>query len=141
MIDPSLLYIQDAQAETSPAQDTPSPEKKPEYKIIGKSTSRIDGRKIVTGKAPFIHDIKLRGMLVGKILRSPHPNAEITSIDLTKAKSLQGVKAAIDLDSKQVIFTGNRVAAVAAVDEQTAEKALAALGEPAKPSSSSEKTQ
>ncbi|MGB6339964.1 MAG: xanthine dehydrogenase family protein molybdopterin-binding subunit [Candidatus Aminicenantaceae bacterium] len=123
-IDPNLLYIKEAQAETSATQETPSPEKKPDYKIIGKPTSRIDGRKIVTGKAPFIHDIKLRGMLVGKILRSTYPNAEIVSVDLTQAKSLPGVKAAVDLDSKQVIFTGNRVAAVAAVDEQTAEKAL-----------------
>jgi xanthine dehydrogenase YagR molybdenum-binding subunit len=133
VIDPNLLYIEEAQAETSAIQETPSPEKKPEYKIIGKPTSRIDGRKIVTGKAPFIHDIKLRGMLVGKILRSPHPNAEITSIDLTKAKSLPGVKAVIDLDSKQVIFTGNRLAAVAAVDEQTAEKALKLLDVQYKP--------
>jgi len=123
-IDPNQLYIEEAQAETSSIQETPSPEKKQDYRIIGKDTSRIDGHKIVTGKAPFIHDIKLRGMLVGKILRSPHPNAEILSVNLTKAKSLHGVKAAINLDSKEAIFTGNRVAAVAAVDEQTAEKAL-----------------
>lgn len=123
-IDSNLLYLEDAQAETSATQETVSPEKKADYKIIGKPTSRIDGRKIVTGKAPYIHDIKLRGMLVGKILRSPHPNAEIISVDLTRAKKLPGVWAAIELDSKQVMFTGNRVAAVAADDEQTAEKAL-----------------
>lgn len=123
-IDPNLLYIEEAQAETSEVPETLSQLKKPDFKIIGKDTSRIDGRKIVTGKAPFIHDIKLKGMLVGKILRSPHPNAEITSVDLTKAKSLPGVKAAIALDNKKVIFTGNRVAAVAAVDEHTAVKAL-----------------
>lgn len=123
-IDPNLLYVEEAQPETSTAQETPLSKKIKDFKIIGKDTSRIDGRKIVTGKAPYIHDIKLKGMLVGKILRSPYPNAEILSVDLSKAKSLPGVKAAIDLDRKQVIFTGNRVAAVAAVNERTAEKAL-----------------
>jgi xanthine dehydrogenase YagR molybdenum-binding subunit len=85
---------------------------------------RIDGHKIVTGKAPFLNDIRLRGMLVGKILRSPHPHAEIVSIDLSKATGLPGVKAVIGLDREKAQYIGNRVAAVAAVDEQTAEKAL-----------------
>ncbi len=122
--DPHLLYTEEAQAETSTTQAAPTPEKKPDYKIIGKPTARIDGPKIVTGKAPFIDDIKLRGMLVGKILRSPHPHAEIVSIDLSKAKSLRGVKAVIGLDSEKAQYIGNRVAAVVAVDEQTAQQAL-----------------
>jgi xanthine dehydrogenase YagR molybdenum-binding subunit len=95
-----------------------------EFKIIGRHTSRIDGKRIVTGKAPYTHDIKLRGMLHGKILRSPHPKAEVISIDLSQAKSLPGVKAAIELGVKKVNYIGDRVAAVAAIDEQTAEKAL-----------------
>jgi xanthine dehydrogenase YagR molybdenum-binding subunit len=123
-IDPNLLYMEEAQPETSAVQETPPLKKTKDFEIIGKDTSRIDGRKIVMGKATFINDIRLKGMLVGKILRSPHPHAEIVSIDLSKAKNLSGVKAAIELDRQKVQFMGNRVAAVAAIDAHTAEKAL-----------------
>jgi len=123
-IDPNLLYLEEAQSKASAAQRKAPPKKTKDFRIIGKDTPRIDGRKIVTGRAPFINDIRLRGMLVGKILRSPHPHAEIVSIDLSKAKSLPGVKDVIELDNKKVQFIGNRVAAVAAIDDQTAEKAL-----------------
>jgi xanthine dehydrogenase YagR molybdenum-binding subunit len=122
--DPHLLYTEEAQSEGLTTQDAPSTQEKPEFNIIGRDTLRIDGHKIVTGKAPFLNDIRLRGMLIGKILRSPYPHAEIVSIDLSNAKSLPGVKAVIGLDREKAQFIGNRVAAVAAVDEQTAEKAL-----------------
>jgi len=122
--DPHRLYVDEATSEGTTTQEARSAEEKSEFKIIGKHTSRIDGRKIVMGKAPYINDLRLRGMLIGKILRSPHPHAEIVSVDLTKAKKLPGVKAAIELDSKKVQFIGNRVAAVAAIDDQTADKAL-----------------
>ena len=122
--DPHLLYTKEAQSEGLTTQDAPSTKEKPEFTIIGRDTLRIDGHKIVTGKAPFLNDIRLRGMLIGKILRSPHPHAEIVSIDLSNAKSLPGVKAVMGLDREKAQFIGNRVAAVAAVDEQTAEQAL-----------------
>jgi len=95
-----------------------------DFKIIGSYTPRIDGAKIVTGKAPFTHDIRLRDMLYGKILRSPHPKAEIVSVDLSQAKRYPGVEAAVELGVKKVQYIGDRVAAVAAVDEITAEQAL-----------------
>jgi len=106
----------------------PAPEgKAPEYKYIGKSISRIDGREIVTGRAKYTHDIKLRGMLIGKILRSPRAAAEVVSIDLAPALAVPGVKAALKLAEGQVRYAGQQVAAVAAVDEKTAEKALALI--------------
>lgn len=101
----------------------PSPEED-EFKIIGKSTPRIDGKRIVTGRAPYTHDIKLRGMLYGKILRSPHACAEVVSIDLSKAQSLPGVKAALQLKEGKVTYAGEQVAAVAAVSEEIATEAL-----------------
>ncbi len=122
--DPHLLYTEEVQSEGLTTQDAPSTKEKTEFNIIGRDTLRIDGHKIVTGKAPFLNDIRLRGMLIGKILRSPHPHAEIVSIDLSNAKSLPGVKAVMGLDREKAQFIGNRVAAVAAVDEQTAEQAL-----------------
>jgi xanthine dehydrogenase YagR molybdenum-binding subunit len=95
-----------------------------DYKHIGKYTPRVDGRKIVTGKARYTHDIRLPGQLVGKILRSPHASAEVISVDLGPAKALPGVMAALALAEGKVRYAGEQVAAVAAVDEATAEKAL-----------------
>jgi len=102
----------------------PPAEEPQDFKHIGARTPRIDGRKIVTGSAPYTQDIKLRGMLIGKILRSPHAKAEIVSVDLSGAKSLKGIKAVLQLAEGKVDFAGQQVAAVAAVDENTAEEAL-----------------
>ena len=121
---PSLLYFEEfGDKETQQPAVIPPPEKE-KFKIIGNVVPRIDGEKIVTGQAPFTHDIQLRGMLYGKILRSPHPCADIVSVDLSGALSLSGVKAAIQLKEGKVRYAGELVAAVAAVDENTAEEAL-----------------
>lgn len=97
---------------------------KEKFGIIGQYTRRIDGEKIVTGKAAYTQDIKLRGMLIGKILRSPHAKAEVLSVDLSAAENLPGVKAAMQMTRGKIQYAGQMVAAVAAVDEKTAEKAL-----------------
>src|ERR1700704_4847535 len=62
-------------------------------KWIGKRPIRPDGEDKVTGRANFAADHSQPGMLVGKILRSPHPHARIRSINLKKAAALPGVKA------------------------------------------------
>ena len=62
-------------------------------KWIGKRTPRPDGADKVTGRAAFGADFSQPGMLVGKVLRSPHPHARIKSINLDKAAALPGVKA------------------------------------------------
>ncbi len=103
----------------------PAPAAKPaDYRYIGKLTSRVDGREVVTGRAKYTHDVKLLGMLIGKILRSPRAAAEIVSIDLAPALALPGVVAAVKLAEGRVRYAGEQVAAVAAIDERTAEKAL-----------------
>ena len=115
---------------------------------VGKSVPRIDGRGLVTGQTKYVFDLKLPGMLIGKMLRSPHPHAKIISIDTSKAKKLPGVKAIITakdtygikfgsnefffpqtadqqaLESDKVRYIGDELGAVAATDEETAEKAL-----------------
>ena len=114
-----------AAAKKPAAQPTaPQPEPKPEFKIIGRPTPRVDGREIVTGRARYTHDIKLQGLLIGKVLRSPYAAAEVVSIDLAPALALPGVRAALKLAEGKVRYAGQQVAAVAAVDERTAEKAL-----------------
>ncbi len=94
------------------------------FNVIGHHTKRVDGEKIVTGQAPYTHDIKLKGMLIGKILRSPHARAEVVTVDLSTAEQLKGVEAALQVNRGNILYAGQQVAAVAAVDEQTAEKAL-----------------
>jgi xanthine dehydrogenase YagR molybdenum-binding subunit len=112
----------------APQPVVPGPEApQPEFKIIGKSTPRIDGREVVTGRARYTHDIRLADMLVGKILRSPRAAAEIVSIDLAPALARPGVMAALKLAEGRVLYAGQQVAAVAAVDERTADEALALI--------------
>jgi CO/xanthine dehydrogenase Mo-binding subunit len=115
-----------------------------DYAIIGKRMPRVDSRTKVMGKAKYTADLKLPGMLVGKVLRSPLAHARILSIDTTKAESLPGVKAVVTgkdtegvkwgvfaytrdqqfIQTEKVRYIGDEVAGVAAVDEETALKAL-----------------
>jgi len=114
------------------------------YSIVGKRIPHRDAVEKVKGSAVFASDIKLSGMLHGKILRSPVPHAQIRNIDISKARRLKGVKAIITskdtpqikysisptwadksiLVNKKVRYIGDEIAAVAAVDEEIAEEAL-----------------
>lgn len=103
---------------------------------------RLEAQEKVTGNALFTGDIKRSGMLVGKILRAKIPHALIKSINTEKASSLPGVFAVITskdfpdirigfmiqdevvLAEEKIRYIGEPVAAVAAVDHETAEKAL-----------------
>ncbi len=124
--DTNLAYLEEAKGKEPWGQETPAPEK-PDFKIIGRPTTRIDGKLIVTGRAKYTHDIVLKDMVFGKILRSPHAAAEIVSLDLSRAKGLPGVLAVLQLKEGRVNYEGEQVAAVAAVDEKTAEEALQAI--------------
>ncbi len=111
-----------------------------EYRHIGKVRRRQDGRAIVTGKAIYCDDIKLNNACVAKILHSPYPHGEIISIDTSAAEALPGVKAVMTYKNapawktgvpahrpvmdQHVRFTGDPVAAVAAISPQVAEEAL-----------------
>ncbi|HXT07244.1 MAG TPA: molybdopterin-dependent oxidoreductase [Roseiarcus sp.] len=100
------------------------------YDRPGAEPPRIEARDKVTGKARYTFDLSHEGQLEGAILRSPHARARVVALDLEPAKALPGVKAAVSLlDASQLVgFVGEPVAAVAAVDRATAERALAAIG-------------
>lgn len=95
-------------------------------RLIGKRVRRLSGAEKVTGKAKYTFDINRPGMLYGYILRSPVAHATITSIDLSEAEALPGVKAAIPLiePGKKVRFEGQEIAAVAAITPDIAEDAV-----------------
>jgi 4-hydroxybenzoyl-CoA reductase alpha subunit len=113
------------------------------FRVVGKAWRKSDGISKATGQAVYTDDIALPGMLHAKILRSPHAHALIHGIDASAALALEGVHAVItgaDLPVKygiipwtpdenalavgKVRFIGDEVAAVAAVDEDTANAAL-----------------
>ncbi|HLQ33830.1 MAG TPA: xanthine dehydrogenase family protein molybdopterin-binding subunit [Chloroflexota bacterium] len=103
---------------------------------------RVDGRLKVTGQATYTADVDVLGCLWGAILRGPWPHARIARVDVSRARSLAGVRAVLTgadiggalfgraiadvpvLCTDRVRFIGDPVAAVAAVDRQTAEEAL-----------------
>jgi 4-hydroxybenzoyl-CoA reductase subunit alpha len=114
-----------------------------ELRVIGTRQRKTDGLVKSTGRALYTDDITLPGMLHGKILRSPHPHARILSLDPSEAEALPGVFGVVTggemptpfgiivwtpdehaLATDRVRYIGDGVAAVAAVDEETANRAL-----------------
>src|SRR5581483_2849231 len=101
--------------------DEPTPwELDERFAVVGIETPRVDGPLKATGSARYTYDIELPGMLYGAILRSPYPHARVSKIDLTGARRIQGVRAAIARNDQAVRFAGQEVAAVAAISPQIA---------------------
>ncbi len=111
--------------------------------LIGRNQRKVEGLDKSSGRAVYTDDIHLPGMLHGKILRSSHPHARILSVDAAAAEALEGVHAIVTgrdmpttfgiipwtpdeypLAVDRVRYIGDGVAAVAAVDEETALRAL-----------------
>ncbi|HTS91713.1 MAG TPA: xanthine dehydrogenase family protein molybdopterin-binding subunit [Stellaceae bacterium] len=125
------------------------------FKWVGTRPIRPDGVPKVTGLAQYGADFTLPGMLVGRILRSPHAHARILSIDTSRAAALPGVKAVITsadfpeqkfeyvgpervavnfwhvtrniMAREKVLYEGHAVAAVAATSKSIADEALALI--------------
>src|SRR5208283_3182998 len=113
-----------------------------EYQYIGKSIKKVDSVQKALGTATYINDLSFPKMLWGGVLRSVYPHAKILNIDTSKAERLPGVKAVLSAKDvpdcrygvfikdevvfarTKVRFIGEPVAAVAAVDRETAQQAL-----------------
>jgi len=128
---------------------------KPAYSVIGTRPVRPDGVEKVTGKAQYGADIRLSGMIFGRVLRSPHAHARILSIDTSAAEAHPGILAVLTyrdlpaaedkmeelgesninvkeasdnvLASDKVLYRGHAIAAVAAASPHVAEEALAKI--------------
>jgi putative selenate reductase molybdopterin-binding subunit len=119
------------------------------WAVVGKPEKKVDAVKLVQGKPAFTADLEKHGILVAKVLHSPHAHALIKRIDTSKAKTLPGVSAVLTwqdiprvvystagqsdpipgpLDTfsldKKVRFVGDRVAFVAAETAEIAEQAV-----------------
>jgi 4-hydroxybenzoyl-CoA reductase subunit alpha len=114
--------------------------------VVGRSFPKADAAAKLIGAAVYADDIALPRMLQCKILRSPHPHARVLSVDASAARRIPGVKAVITgedlpirfgilpvsqderaLEAEKVRYVGDPVAAVAAVDEETAAAACEAV--------------
>ncbi len=114
--------------------------------VVGKAHRKVGAMDRMQGIARYTDDLKLPGMLHAKLVRSPHAHARIVSIDPSKALAMDGVFAVITgqdlpepygiipwtrdetaLAVDKALFVGDPVAAVAAVDEDTAIRAAEAV--------------
>ncbi len=128
-------------------QRVPSLEKEvaiSDYSVVGKRVSRTDSVPKVRGETKYSADLYLPGMLYAKVLRSPYAHARILNIDTSQAEKLPGVRAVITgkdaipyrwgvfaytrdmqfLPTDRTRFLGQEVAAVAAINEETAQEAV-----------------
>ena len=112
----------------------------PSAQIIGQRVPKMDASAKATGKATYGHDVRLPGMLHGRILYSRYPHAKIVNIDISRAKNLRGVKCVLtSADNPSHLFgygKDNRpfkdiarslrdeIAGVVAIDPDIAEEAL-----------------
>ncbi len=116
---------------------------KRDFRVVGKRMPRPDAIDKVTGRALYGADMHVPGMLVGKILRSPHAHARIKAIDTSAAEALEGVRAVVTgadfpeiapgearnvrdnaMARDKALYDGHAVAAVAATSAAIARKAL-----------------
>jgi CO/xanthine dehydrogenase Mo-binding subunit len=117
-----------------------------EFKYLDKPAQRVDGLDKVLGKAKFVGDIHLSGMLYTAVLRSPLPHATIKYLDVSPALKVEGVKAVITPEDfvgngnfgwpikdayvlawKKVCYVGDAIAAVAAESESAAKAGIRAI--------------
>ena len=113
------------------------------FEIVGRSIARSDGARKLTGGAIYPSDVIVPGMLYGRILRSVHAHARVLMVDTRKAETLPGVVAILTQQDARnfpsfgaaykdqsivaidtVRYVGEPVAAVAALDESTAQEAI-----------------
>lgn len=117
------------------------------FRCVGQSIARRDSEGKLTGAARYTADLQLPSMAVGKLLRLPYAHARIRRIDTSEAMAMPGVLAVLTAEDlgapvprygpmvadqpvlahKRVRFHGEPVAAVAAIDEATAQAALEAI--------------
>src|SRR5262249_34710875 len=112
---------------------------------VGRSVPRLESRDKVTGRAEYIHTMRLPGMLHAKIFGSPVPHGRIKSVDTSAARQVPGVLHVVPIDDvlkilpdpyygpafhdqpilahEKVRFVGEPVAAVIATDPHVADQA------------------
>lgn len=115
------------------------------HRVIGKPIPRLDSGEKVSGEAAFGDDRRPPGCLTARLFLSPHPHARIRRLDLSTARRVPGVRAVVSAEDVprvrygrlvrdetlfadgRVRYVGERVAAVAAEDEEAAQEAISRI--------------
>ncbi|MGD0461941.1 MAG: xanthine dehydrogenase family protein molybdopterin-binding subunit [Tepidisphaeraceae bacterium] len=117
-------------AESNPTNsETLSWGRNDKHRLLNTRLPRVDFPYKTTGTADYAHDAKFPGMLHGRILTSPYASARVTSLDLSPALKIPGVKAAVARVGAggTLRFEGDPIAAVAATTAEIAEDAIHAI--------------
>lgn len=95
------------------------------WKIVGTSVPKVNGRKFLTGRHQYVSDMKVPGMVYGRVLRPPAFGAALVSVDVSKAKAVPGVQVVQDGDFIGVTAPSTQIAnvALAMIDAQWDKKA------------------
>ena len=127
-----------------PANEPPPLAPNADLAVVGKPVPRVGGRAMVTGAARYTVDVRLPGMLIARVLRSPHPHARILSVDASAAERYPGVRAVhvvTALETRAAVrgvtgtpvtfppalYVGASLAAVAAMTQSIADEAVRLL--------------
>ena len=97
------------------------------HTLLNHRITRVDGPLKAAGAAQYTYDMRLPGMLYGRVLRCPHAHARVASINTDAASALPGVKAIIKAPLEEIRFAGGPVAAVAATTPEIAADAIHAI--------------
>jgi xanthine dehydrogenase YagR molybdenum-binding subunit len=93
------------------------------HTLLNHRLTRVDGPLKASGAAQYTYDVRLPGMLYGRLLRCPHAHARVKKFDSSKASAMPGVKAIIQAPLTEFRFSGSPVAAVAATSPELAQDA------------------
>jgi xanthine dehydrogenase YagR molybdenum-binding subunit len=97
------------------------------HRLLNSKLERADAPAKTTGTAIYTYDVRLPKMVYGRFVLSPHAHARIASIDIAKAKKIDGVLAVIPLGNNEVRFEGEPVVAVAGTTPELAEDGVRAV--------------
>jgi xanthine dehydrogenase YagR molybdenum-binding subunit len=99
------------------------------HRVLNQPLRRVDGAVKSTGVAVYTQDVRLPGMLFGRLLLSPYAHAKVTKFDAAPAQKIEGVKAVLPVVNVggELRYEGQPVAAVAAVTPELADDAIRAI--------------
>jgi CO/xanthine dehydrogenase Mo-binding subunit len=80
-----------------------------QFSVVGQRVNRVEGYDKVTGEANYVADIKLPGLLFGRILRSPYAHARILNIDTSKAEKVRFFPTSIPSPSAKHAMSAKRL--------------------------------
>src|ERR687885_2720607 len=89
------------------------------HALLNHRLTRVDGPVKVSGAARYTYDVRLPGMLYGRVVRSPHAHARVLRVDASAARRMPGVRAIVGATDEEVVEGSNKAAGEAARKNRT----------------------